>query len=326
MMHFVALLEAAQDGDGVFFVGLVHEHLLKTALEGGVLFDVLHVFVERGGADAMQLAPRQRRLEHVAGVHGAFGLAGADQGMQLIDEQDDRAFALGDFLEHAFQAFLEFAAEFGAGDQGTHVEGEYALAFQSFRHFAVDDALGQTFDDGGLAYAGFADQDRIVLGAALQYLDGAADFAVPADDGVEFAQARAFGEIDAIAAQGLAAFFGFGIGHGFAGAQVGDGVFQRLGADSARLEQFSGRSGIFHRRQQNGFAGDKAVALFGGDGFRPIQQFRKFGRDGKLAVVFLHARQVLRDAVEALAQLGDIESSLGEQRAYGTALLVDQGE
>lgn len=55
------------------------------------LFDVLAVFVQRGGADAMQLTARQRRLEHVAGIHRAVGLAGADHGVQLIDEQDDLA-------------------------------------------------------------------------------------------------------------------------------------------------------------------------------------------------------------------------------------------
>ena len=181
----------------------------------------------------MQIAPRQRRLEHVAGVHRAFRLAGADQGMQLVDEQDDRAFALGDFLEHAFQALLEFAAKFRAGDQGAHVEGKYVLVFQSFRHLAVDDALGKAFDDRRLADARLTDQYRIVLGAALQYLDGAANLAVPSDDGIEFPHSRALGEVDAIAAQRLAAFLGFRIGHRFAAAQIGDCVFERLDTDTA---------------------------------------------------------------------------------------------
>ena len=95
VVHFVALLQAAQDRDGVFHRRLVDEHFLEAALERGVLLDVLAVFVERGRADAMQLAARQRGLEHVAGVHGAFGLAGADHGVQLVDEQDDLAFLLG---------------------------------------------------------------------------------------------------------------------------------------------------------------------------------------------------------------------------------------
>ena len=95
VVDFVALLQAAQDGDGVLDRGLVHQHLLEAALERGVLLDVLAVFVQRGRADAVQLAARQRGLEHVAGVHGALGLAGADHGVQLVDEQDDLAFLLG---------------------------------------------------------------------------------------------------------------------------------------------------------------------------------------------------------------------------------------
>ncbi len=95
VVHFVALLQAAKNRDGVFHRRLVDQHLLEAALERGILLDVLAVFVERGRAHAMQLTARERGLEHVAGVHGAFGLAGAHHGVQLVDEQDDLAFLLG---------------------------------------------------------------------------------------------------------------------------------------------------------------------------------------------------------------------------------------
>jgi hypothetical protein len=52
-------------------------------------------------------------------------------------------------------------------------------AFQHFRHVALDDALGQALGDRGLADAGIADIERIVLLAAAQHLDGAVDFARP---------------------------------------------------------------------------------------------------------------------------------------------------
>ncbi len=80
--------------------------------------------------------------------------------MQLVDEQDDLASLLGEVVQHCFEALLEFTAELGAGDEGTHVECEDAFALQTFRHFAIDDALCQTF-------ARLADQHRIVLRAAL---------------------------------------------------------------------------------------------------------------------------------------------------------------
>ena len=72
-------------------VGSLDEHRLEAPRERRVLLDVLAVLVERGGADAVQLAARQRRLQHVGGVHRAFGLAGADQRVHLVDEQDDLA-------------------------------------------------------------------------------------------------------------------------------------------------------------------------------------------------------------------------------------------
>ena len=105
---------------------LIDQHRLEAALQGGVLLDVLAVLVERGRADAVQLAAGQHRLEQVAGVHRAFGLAGADDGVQLVDEQDDLALRLLHFLEHGLEPLLELAAELGAGDQRAHVERDDA--------------------------------------------------------------------------------------------------------------------------------------------------------------------------------------------------------
>ena len=88
VVDLVPLLEAAEDGDGVRDAGLAHQHRLEPALERGVLLDVLAVLVQRGGADDAQLAARERRLEHVARVHRAFGRARADDRVQLVDEGD----------------------------------------------------------------------------------------------------------------------------------------------------------------------------------------------------------------------------------------------
>ena len=225
VVHFVALLQAAQDRDGVFHRRLVDQHFLEAALERGVLLDVLAVFVERGGAHAMQLAARERGLEHVAGVHGAFGLAGAHHGVQLVDEQDDLAFLLGEIVEHALEALFELAAELGAGDQRAHVERQDALALEHLRHFAVDDALREAFDNGGLAHARLADEHGVVLGAAREHLDGAADFVVAADDRIELAAGGARGEIDGVFLQRAALLLGLRIVHGFAAANLVDGLF-----------------------------------------------------------------------------------------------------
>ena len=115
---------------------------------------------------------------------------------------------LGEVVEHGLQPLLELAAELGAGDQRAHVERQHALVLERLGHFAVDDALREAFDDRGLADARLADQHRVVLGAPLQHLDGAADLVVAADDRVELALARALGQVDGVLLQRLALAFG----------------------------------------------------------------------------------------------------------------------
>src|SRR3546814_14221064 len=86
------------------------------------------------------------------------------------------------------------------------VERQQPLALQRFRHLAIDDALRETFGDRGLADAGFADQRRIVLGSAAQYLDHAADFLVATDPSVEPAGLCARGHVARVLLQRLAVF------------------------------------------------------------------------------------------------------------------------
>ncbi len=94
------------------------------------------------------------------------------------------------FLQHRLEAFLEFAAELGAGDQRAHVERHDAAVLQPFGNVAAHDALRQALDDRGLADAGLADQHRVVLGAARQHLDDAANLLVASDHRIELAAGK----------------------------------------------------------------------------------------------------------------------------------------
>ena len=187
VVRLVALLEPAQDRDRVLDGRLADVDRLEAALERGVLLDVLLVLVERGGADRAQLAAGEHRLQQVGGVDGALGGAGADDRVQLVHEQDDLAVGLLDLLEDGLQALLELAAVLRAGDQRADVERDDAAVAELLGHVAGDDALGEALGDRGLADAGLADQDGVVLGAAGEDLDHAADLVVAADDGVELA-------------------------------------------------------------------------------------------------------------------------------------------
>ena len=87
-MLLVALADALEDLDRLLDGRLFDQHRLEAALQRGVPLDVLAIFVERRRADGLQLTARQRWLEDVGGVDRALGRAGADQRVQLIDEED----------------------------------------------------------------------------------------------------------------------------------------------------------------------------------------------------------------------------------------------
>ena len=103
-----------------------------------------------------------------------------------------------DLLEDGLQAVLELAAVLRAGDQRADVERDHAAVAQRLGHVAGDDPLGEALDDRGLADAGLADQDRVVLRAAAEHLDHAADLLVAADHRVELALLGALGQVAAV--------------------------------------------------------------------------------------------------------------------------------
>ena len=186
MVRLVAVAQAAQDLDGLVDRRLLDAHLLEAALERGVALEVLAVLVERRRADRLDLAARERRLEDRGGVDRALGRAGADEVVELVDEQDDVA-ALGDLLHHLLQALLELTAVLRPGDERREVERVDLLALEDLGHLARGDARGEALDDGGLADARLADEHGVVLLAARQDLHHALDLGLAADDGVELA-------------------------------------------------------------------------------------------------------------------------------------------
>ena len=108
------------------------------------------------------------------------------------------------------------------------------LVLQPFGHVAADDAAGQPLDDGGLADAGLADEHRVVLRAAREHLDDAADLLVAADDRIELALARQLGEVAAVALERLVGALGVLAGHALRAADAGERR-EDLVAASARV-------------------------------------------------------------------------------------------
>ncbi len=300
VVELVAFLQAPQNGDGVLDAGLVDDDLLEPPLQRGILLDVLAVLVQGGRADAVQLAAGERGLEHVARVHGALGLARADHGVDLVDEQDDVAFLLRQLVQHRLETLLELAAELRARDQRAHVERQDPLVLQSLGHLAVEDPLGQALDDGGLAHPGLADQHGVVLGAPLQHLNGPADLVVAADHRVELACLGPGGEIHRVLVQRLARFLRIGIRHRLATPRHVHHLFESLFFDTGLLEH-TGYRGIAEHRQQHLLRGQIAVA---GLLCQPVRHVQ-------------HPREALSDADFAgrLAQRGQTRQRFGDGAA-----------
>ena len=207
MVQLVAAAQAAQDRDGGGEVRLAHVHLLEAPFQGGVLLQVLTVLVQGRCADAAQLSPREHGLEEVARVHRPFHATGPDYGVDLVDEEHDHPGRLGHFIQHRLEPLLELAAVLGPGDQGAHVQAHQTAVLERLGHVAGHDALREPLGDGGLADARFADQHRIVLGAAREDLHGAADLLVPPDHRIELADLGLGRKIPSEALQRALRFF-----------------------------------------------------------------------------------------------------------------------
>ena len=252
VMDLVALLQAAEDRDRVLDGRLADHDRLEAALERGVLLDVLAVLVERRGADGAQLAAGEHRLEQVRGVDGALRGARADDRVQLVEEQHDLAAGVLDLLEHGLQALLELAAVLRAGEQRADVERDDAAVAQRLGDVAGDDALGEALDDRGLADAGLADEDGVVLRAAAEDLDDAADLVVAADDGVEAAVAGGLGEVAAVLRERLHLLLGRLVGDAVRAADLGERLQHPLARRAGAAQRLAGGSVVLRRSRAAG--------------------------------------------------------------------------
>ena len=190
----VLVADALQDLDRVGERGLFDLDRLEATLECGVLLDVLAVLVERRGADGLELATGEHRLEDRGGIDRAFGCTGTDEGVDLVDEQQDVAAGL-DLLEHLLEALLEVTAVPAAGNEGAEVERVELLVGQRVGDVVVDDLLCEALDDGRLADTGLADEHRVVLGATREDLHRPLELLRATDHRIELALAGSLGEV-----------------------------------------------------------------------------------------------------------------------------------
>ena len=325
VVRLVARLEAAQNCDRIVQRRFADKHRLKPTLQRCILFEMLTIFVQRGCADHVQLAARQHRLQHIAGIHRAFSPARPDQRMQFVDEYHDFTFTVDDLLQNCLQALFELTTEFRAGDQCPEIERQQALAAQAFRYIAVHDALRQTFNDRRLANAGLSDQHRIVLGATREYLDHAPDFVIATDNRIELSVPRAFREIARVALQCLIAILRCLVRHLVRPAHRLQRACERVARCTHRRQQRLA-VGAFDRRQrkQEMLGADIVVAERLGIGVGTIEYLIQLARDLRLCIALFRISRGV--GFRPLAQLGRLHARLLQQRHHDAVLLCDERE
>src|SRR6266404_343584 len=189
MKLFVAFAHATEHENGFVFVRSRHLHGLEAALKRTVLLNRLAVFAGSCCADALNFAARKCGLQDVSRIERAFCRSGSDQCVQLVNK-DDGVLALHQFLHDGLQAFFELSAILCPRNDQRQVKRKNAFVSEERRHVTVGNALCESFDDGGLTDAGFADQYWIILGSTAENLDHAIDFAFAAHQRVKRAFRR----------------------------------------------------------------------------------------------------------------------------------------
>ena len=180
----VARLERGQDLDRVLDARLLDIDSLEATLKSRVLGEVLAEFLGRGGADNLEGTTREHGLEHGARIDGALGRTGTDDGVHLVDKQDN-VVGFGGLLDHVLEALLKLTAILGARDKTRQVERPNILVHEVLGHVAGCNLLSQALDDSRFAHAGVAQDKRIVLGAARKDFHHALDFLFATNHGVE---------------------------------------------------------------------------------------------------------------------------------------------
>ena len=247
--------------------------------------------------------------------------------MKLVDEQDDGALGGVDLLQDRLEPVLELAAVLGAGDELAQVEGEDALALQGLGDVTGGDAPGDAFDHRGLADAGLADEDGVVLGAARQDLHGAADLLVAADDRVELALARKLGEVAGVALERVVLAFGVGVGHALGAAHLGQRLHGGLVVDAVGLEDARRRTVVAGEdREQEVLGGDELVLELAGLARRRVVELAEGASGSDLGARAPDDRQAVELAVELVLDALGIGADLGEEPRHHALLLAEEGD
>ena len=130
VVHLIALLEPAQNCDRLLDRRFLHRHGLEPPLQRRIFLDVLAILIQRRRANTAQFPTRQLRLQHVRRIRRTLGIARADDGVQLVDEQNNLALSRRYFLQKRLQAVLKFTTILRTRNHRAQVHRHDALVLQ----------------------------------------------------------------------------------------------------------------------------------------------------------------------------------------------------
>ena len=138
----------------------------------------------RSSADDLDFSTRQRRLKDGRSIDGTLCGASANDGVNLVDEED---VILG-FLQlsnNLLHAVLKLTAILGTSYQTCQVKRPNLLSTQDVRDVAGCNELSQALNNGGLTNAGISQDKWVVFLAARKNLHDTLNLAVTANDRVK---------------------------------------------------------------------------------------------------------------------------------------------
>ena len=190
MENFIAVFQSTQNWNRIFYRRLLYHYRLETTFQSCIFFNIHTVLIQCCSTDTVQLTTSQHRFQHIACIQSAICLTGTNNGMQLINEQNDLSIAVLHIIQYGFQTFLKFTSVFCAGYQCTHIQCKNLLILQSLRYITFYNTLCQPFHHGGLTDTGFTDQYRVVLRFTGQDTYHVTDLTVSSDDRIQLLVSR----------------------------------------------------------------------------------------------------------------------------------------
>src|SRR5260370_31970073 len=110
--------------------------------------------------------------------------------MRFVNEKDDRRGRSLALLDQPFQTIFKFALDASPGLEEGKIERANGYVFQRWRDVASGDTQRKPFDDGSLADACLAGENRIVLTAASENVNDVAALVVAAEHRINLSRTR----------------------------------------------------------------------------------------------------------------------------------------